>query len=102
MPVLRPRSMLVTFRVSAEEHQQLAQSCLKSGARSIADFVRAAALQKAGALDLPGGSLSGDLMTLSKALRELDGILSETRRRIRAVLGPAPRPSEHGLADDRE
>jgi hypothetical protein len=87
--------MLVTFRVSAEEHEELAQSCLKSGARSIADFVRAAALQKAEAFQFPGGNLSGDLMTLSKGLRELDAILGETRKKIRNVLGPVPRAGEH-------
>jgi hypothetical protein len=94
MPVLKPRSMLVTFRVSAEEHEQLAQSSLKSGARSIADFVRAAALQKADALNAPGGNLSGDLMTLSKGLRELDVILGESRKRIRNVLGPVSPSAE--------
>jgi hypothetical protein len=89
--------MLVTFRVSAEEHEELAQSCVKSGARSIADFVRAAALQKAEASHSSGGNLSGDLMTLSKGLRELDAILGETRKKIRNVLGPVPRVSEHAL-----
>ena len=86
--------MLVTFRVSREEHEQLARACFATGARSIADFVRAAALQKAEALNIPGGNLSGDLMTLSKGLRELDVILGETRKRIRNVLGPVPRTSE--------
>ncbi len=94
MPVLKPRSMLVTFRVSAEEHDRLAQSSWKSGARSIADFVRAAALQKAEAVNAPGGNLSGDLLTLSKGLRELDVILGESRKKIRSVLGPAPRAGE--------
>jgi len=97
MPVLKPRSMLVTFRVSAEEHEQLAQSCLKSGARSIADFVRAAALQQADVLNAPGGNLSGDLMTLSKGLRELDVMLGESRKRIRTVLGPIPQGTERVL-----
>jgi hypothetical protein len=95
MPVLKPRSMLVTFRVSGEEHEELRQSCIKSGARSIADFVRAAALQKAEAFQFPGGNLGGDLITLSKGLRELDGILGETRKKIRNVLGPVPRESHH-------
>src|SRR5215471_2823571 len=94
MPVLKPRSMLVTFRVSPEEHEELAQSSVKSGARSIADFVRAAALQKAEAFQLPGGNLSGDLMTLSKGLRELDVVLADMRKKIRNVLGPVPRVSE--------
>jgi hypothetical protein len=89
--------MLVTFRVSAEEHEELAQSSVKSGARSIADFVRVAALQKAEAFHFPAGNLSGDLMTLSKGLRDLDAALGETRKKIRNVLGPMPRVSEHAM-----
>jgi hypothetical protein len=50
--------MLVALRVSAAEHEKLAQSCLKTGSRSVADFVRAAALQKAEALNAPGGNLT--------------------------------------------
>jgi hypothetical protein len=87
--------MLVTFRVSAEEHEELTQSSLKSGARSIADFVREAALQKAEAFHFPGGNLGGDLLTLSGGLRELDAILGETREKIRNVLGPVRRESQH-------
>lgn len=96
MGVLKRRSVLVTFRVSAEEHEQLEVSCLKCGARSISDFVRVAALQKVQMLYGPAGGLSGDLMTLSKGLRELDTVLGEVRKRIRAVLGPIPRAAEQG------
>jgi len=97
--------MLVTFRVSAEEHEELTQSSVKSGARSVADFVRAAALQKAEAFHFPGGNLGGDLITLSKGLRELDAILGETRHRIRNVLGPVRRETQnatHGGSTEHE
>ncbi len=89
MVVLKRRSMLVTFRVSAEEHEELAKSCLECGARSIAEFARVAALQKVQMMHAPTGNLSGDLMTISKSLRELDIILADMRKRIRSVLGPA-------------
>lgn len=88
MVIVKRRSRIVTFRVSAEEHDALMASCASSGARSIADFARAAALYKAQMLDASAGTLSGDLTTLSLALGELDDSLAEIHRRIRFVLGP--------------
>jgi len=88
--------MLVAFRVSEEEHEQLAASCLRCGARSISDFVRVAALQRVEMLNSPGGGLSSDLMTLSKGLLELDLLLGGARKKIRNVLGPIPRTQEAG------
>ena len=38
MVILKRRSRIVTFRVSAEEHDVLMESCVSSGARSIAEF----------------------------------------------------------------
>jgi hypothetical protein len=61
---------------------------MEYGARSIADFARAAVLQKVQMLCAPVGNLSGDLMTLSKGLRDLDLVLVDLRKRIRGVLGP--------------
>jgi hypothetical protein len=80
---------LVTFRVSAEEYDALTKSCIECGSRSIAEFARAAALQKIQNLHVPAGNLSGDLTTLTKGLRELDFVLGDIRKRIRRVLGPA-------------
>jgi hypothetical protein len=88
MAMLRRRSRLVTFRVSPEEYEALMKSCMDCGDRSIADFARAAALQRVRTLDAPPFNLSGDLMTLTKGLRDLDSALAEIRGRIRGVLGP--------------
>jgi len=79
---------MVTFRVSLEEHEALTRSCMESGARSIADFARAAVLQRVQTMRAPSGDLTGDLTTLSKGLRELDISLGNLRRRIRSILGP--------------
>ena len=68
MLVLKRRSRLVTFRVSAEEHDALMRSCVSSGARSIADFARASVLHTAQRVDSPTATLSGDLSTLTKSL----------------------------------
>jgi hypothetical protein len=87
--------MLVTFRVSAEEHAQLRDSSLKSGARSISEFVRMAALQKVQRLNGPESGLTGDLMTLGKGLRDLDVLLGDLKKKLRSVLGPAPRGPEY-------
>ena len=88
MVVLKRRSMMVTFRLSAEEHEALTQCCVECGARSVADFARAAVLQKMASLRSPEDSISGDLMTLSKGLRQLDSSLANLRKRIRVILGP--------------
>ena|ERR1700744_95845 len=87
MSVLKRRSRLVTFRTSAEEYESLVQSCLESGARSIAEFARATVLERTQASKV--GNLHGDLTTLGQTLGELDAALVLARKRIRDVLGPA-------------
>ena len=101
MAILKRRSQLVTFRVSAEEHNALLRSCMASGARSLAEFARASVLQRAQSFDARAGTLSGDLTTLSEALGELDASLMEMRKRIRSVLGPAAAPPEEAPPDNR-
>lgn len=88
MALLKRRSRLVTFRVSAEEYEALTKTCLEYRARSIADFARAAVLQQLQTPHAPGGNLSGDLITLSRALHDLDLALGDIRKRIRGILGP--------------
>jgi hypothetical protein len=90
---------LVTFRVSADEYDDLSRWCMISGARSISEFARAAVRQNVQALRVPAGSLRGDLATLSRELSDLDAALNDVRKRIRGVLGPI-RPEEAGLKVD--
>ncbi len=49
MPVYRPRTRLVNFRLSEEEYQVLRETCLRSGARSVSDYARSAVLSGAAA-----------------------------------------------------
>jgi hypothetical protein len=98
MVMLKRRSRVVTFRVSPEEYDALTKSCFDCGERSIADFARAAALQRIKTLDTPPLNLSGDLMTLTTALRELDLSLAEIRVRIRGILGPVNSASSSAVA----
>ncbi len=44
MPVYRPRTRLVNFRLSEEEYQQLKETCARSGARSVSDYARSSVL----------------------------------------------------------
>lgn len=44
MPVYRPRTRLVNFRLSEEEYQSLRETCARSGARSVSDYARSAVL----------------------------------------------------------
>jgi hypothetical protein len=88
MPVLRNNSRIVTFRVSSEEYEVLARSCMGSGARSLSEFARTAVFDRIEALSAPRLTLHSDLNTLGKALGELDVALREASRRISRLLGP--------------
>lgn len=89
MSVIKAKSRIVTFRASPEEYDALAKACLASGARSISAFSRGAVLER---VEIAGGrpiSISGDLTSLAKALRELDNALREASTKIRRLLGNA-------------
>jgi hypothetical protein len=88
MVVLKKRPMMVTFRLTSEEHEAMTRCCVEGGARSLAEFARAAVLQKMQAQRTPSGTITGDLMTLSKGLRQLDSSLGNLRKQIRGLLGP--------------
>lgn len=96
MTVLKRRSRLVTFRVSAEEYEDLARWSMISRSRSISEFARAAVRQNVQSLSVPTGTLSGDLATLCRSLSELDAALCELSGRIRAVLGRAGSEERRG------
>jgi hypothetical protein len=48
LPVYRPRTRLVNFRLSEDEYQLLKQTCARSGARSVSDYARSAVLSGSG------------------------------------------------------
>ena|SRR5579872_4062679 len=105
MVILKRRSRLVTFRVSAEEYESLTKTCLEHRARSIAEFARAAVLQQLQMVHAPTGSLSGDLTTLSRGLHDLDVLLADVRKRIHGVLGPVRSglgAGEHDSTGDKQ
>lgn len=54
MPVYRPRTRLVNFRLSEDEFLMLKDTCARSGARSVSDYARSAVLSgTAPAMPLP-------------------------------------------------
>lgn len=87
MAILKRRSRPITFRVSVEEHEFLANACAASGARSISEFARVAVWQRVKTLQQQQYNLSGDLNSLSAALGDLDSSLRDVSKRIRSVLG---------------
>jgi hypothetical protein len=87
MTILKRRVHPITFRVAAEEYDVLSSACVKSGARSVAEFARLAVLQKATNCTSSPGTLSGDLATVSMALGDVDSSLRDLSKKIRAVLG---------------
>ena len=99
MPILKRRSRLVTFRISAEEYHDMAASCLEAGSRSIAEFAREAVLERVQFTRQRPGTLSGDLASLSRSLAELDSMLVEARKRIRTVLGNVHTDHRDGSGD---
>lgn len=87
MPVLTRKSKIVTFRVSPEEYDALAEACAGSGDRSISAFARNASIERLQMTGVRPINISGDLASLGKALSDLDGALREASNRIHRLLG---------------
>ena len=52
MPILKRRSRMVSFRLSEKEYEAMMAGCLNEGSRSLSDFARSAAYERAtGATD---------------------------------------------------
>ena len=80
MPVPRPRTRLVNFRVSDDEYEILRTACVQRGARSISDFARLAVLGRAGTDDCQAESLQWRLSLLGRKMTELEGRLGQALR----------------------
>jgi hypothetical protein len=85
MPVPRPRTRLVNFRVSDEEYATLRTACTRHDARSISDFARLAVLGWAGSTDHQATAMQWRLSALGHTMAELEGrvghLLSELEGR---------------------
>ncbi|HSW51502.1 MAG TPA: hypothetical protein VLH09_15050 [Bryobacteraceae bacterium] len=72
MPVHRPRTRLVNFRVNEEEYAVLLAACSQNGARSVSDFARLAVMRQAGADDRQATSMQWRLSALGHKMSELE------------------------------
>jgi hypothetical protein len=72
MSGLKPRSRLVTFRLTEEEYGRLATVCARKGSPSISDFARAAILRTMDAQADREGPLDTQLAALGERLRDLE------------------------------
>ena len=62
LPVYRPRTRLVNFRLSEDEFLKLKDTCARSGARSVSDYARSAVLSGNPMATLPPESISFPLL----------------------------------------
>jgi hypothetical protein len=80
MPVLKPRSRLVYFRVSEDEFMQISAMCRTAGARSLSAFARTA-MQR-----MLAANREEPLSDKLKVFDELTSKLIEKLRRIDELL----------------
>jgi len=72
MPVLKRRSKMVSFRLSEQEYEAMMAGCLNEGSRSLSDFARSAACERAmGARDPMIQTLKDRVEELDRKLRDL-------------------------------
>ncbi len=92
MQALKPRSRMVSFRVSQEEYDNLLRTSLSKGARSVSDFTRSMAC-KSNQADLEEYFLRLEeaLKALSEAMKKLD---SSARRLVEISEARSSKASE--------
>ncbi len=72
MPVIKPRTRLVNFRLTDDEYDHLIAACSLRGARSLSDFARSAVLRLADPQTEAVGYLQCRLTTLDERVLELE------------------------------
>ena len=72
MSVLKRRSRMVSFRLSEKEYEAMMVGCIKEGSRSLSDFARSAAYERAtGGRDPEIGVLKDRVEELDRRVRDL-------------------------------
>lgn len=85
MPVARPRTRLVNFRVNEEEYAALLAACSEHRARSISDFARLAVLGRAGRGSRQVAGIQWRLAALGHKMAELETRVSQLLHRLEAT-----------------
>jgi uncharacterized protein (DUF1778 family) len=75
MPVIKPRTRPVNFRLTEEEYRHLIAACSIKGSRSISDFARSAVLRSAEPSGQTAGYLQSRLATLDQKVVALEGCI---------------------------
>ncbi|MGA8595252.1 MAG: hypothetical protein WB676_10970 [Bryobacteraceae bacterium] len=83
--MFKSRTHAITFRLAESEYQELKETALSQGARSISEFARAAVLKNVG---LPAGASASeeDLSSLNLRLEVFELALRDVRGRILQML----------------
>ncbi len=81
MPVLKRRSRMVSFRLSEQEYEAMMAGCINEGARSLSDFARSAACERAmGARDPAIQTLKDRVEEMERKFRDLVLQVAESDR----------------------
>jgi hypothetical protein len=83
--VFKSRTHAITFRLAESEYNELRETALSQGARSISDFARAAVLNKVGTPSVSAG-MNEDLTSLNLRLEVFELALRDLRGRIVQML----------------
>lgn len=83
MAVFKPRTRIVSFRLSEEEYEDLKTVCMTHGARSISDFARFATRQwVSGEGKTPDEVLQQMLRQLNGKVKRIDGELKRLAQMV--------------------
>lgn len=90
MSVFKPKSRLVSFRLSEDEYDGLKNTCIILGVRSISDFARVAVSSAIGErLKTPPNSLETKVMKLDESVGQLNGEVQQLRGLVESMIGRA-------------
>ena len=85
MPVYRPRTRLVNFRLSEDEYQLLKATCFRSGARSVSDYARTAVLTGGGP-PLPENTSANQTPSCSARWERLEGSVHQLEAKLTQLI----------------
>lgn len=92
MPILKPRTRIVTFRLAEEEFERIKSLCIAEGARSISDYARNSLCNSTPARPAASdGELHARVGRLDRKVEELDRAIKELTR---LIVGLEERPGK--------
>jgi hypothetical protein len=93
MAVFKPRTRLVSFRLSDDEYEHLRKASLSRGARSVSDYARAALCRLlADGLELGSDGLEAKVLQLDEQMQQLSLELHRLQQSIDRGAGQPAEP----------